>query len=266
MRLMFLNQAPRTPDQSDGDVEAVRRLVASYASPGTEIEVHFPDDYPGALVHRLQGRAERTNGLHHAMAVPSLVRKAVWAETHGFDAVIQSNTFDPGVEASRRAVRIPVIGLLRSSLHVGAIMADRIAVITPLAADIPACRQTIASYRMDHVVATMTSLEIYSGDLSERRDEIFVRTCEIISRLARDHGAECILPLGGRLIPYLVDPDDLAAATGLTVLNTKAIGVNIAEACVRMGLTHAEAAYPHTRIQYEAYTKGVQAPDGAVAD
>ena len=29
---------------------------------------------------------------------------------------MQSNTFDPGVEASRLAVRIPVIGLLRASL------------------------------------------------------------------------------------------------------------------------------------------------------
>ncbi len=160
MRIMFLNQAPRDPRQTDEEVEVVRRLVASYASPGTEIEVHFPDDYPGALVHRLQGRAQRTNGLHHAMEAPGLVRKAVWAAENGFDAVIQSNTFDPGVEASRLAVRIPVIGLLRTALHVGANLSDRIAVITPLKSDIASCRRTIAAYGMDHVIAAMTSLEI----------------------------------------------------------------------------------------------------------
>ena len=257
MRIMFLNQAPRDPRQSDDEVEAVRLLVASYASPGTEIEVHFPDDYPGALVHKLQGRAQRTNGLHHAMEAPGLVRKAVWAAENGFDAVIQSNTFDPGVEASRLAVRIPVIGLLRTALHMGANLTDRIAVITPLNSDIASCRRTIAAYGMDRVIAAMTSLEIYSDDLEARRDEIFARTCELIESLKRDHGAECILPLGGKLIPYVVDPKRLESAAGLPVLNTKAIGVRFAETCVSLGLTHAEAAYPYTAIPFEEFTKGV---------
>ena len=47
------------------------------------------------------------------------------ADGNGYDAVIQSNTFDPGVEASRLAVRIPVIGLLRASLHFAASICDR---------------------------------------------------------------------------------------------------------------------------------------------
>lgn len=257
MRIMFLNQAPRDPHQSDAEVEVVRQMVASYASPGTEIEVHFPDDYPGALVHKVQGRAQRTNGLHHAMETPGLVRKAVWAAENGFDAVIQSNTFDPGVEASRLAVRIPVIGLLRTALHVGANLSDRIAVITPLKSDIASCRRTIAAYGMDYVIAAMTSLEIYSDDLDARADEITERAVELIESLKRDHGAECILPLGGKLIPYVVDPKQLATATGLPVLNTKAIGVRFAETCVSLGLTHAEAAYPYTPIPYETFTKGL---------
>ena len=57
------------------------------------------------------------SGLHHILETPALVQKAIEAERSGFDAVMQSNTFDPGVEASRLAVRIPVIGLLRASLH-----------------------------------------------------------------------------------------------------------------------------------------------------
>jgi Asp/Glu/hydantoin racemase len=260
MRIMFLNQAPRDPNQSDAELEAVQQLLASYASPGTEIEVDFPEDYPGALVHKIQGRAQRTNGLHHAMEAPGLVRKAVWAAENGFDAVIQSNTFDPGVEASRLAVRIPVIGLLRTALHVGANLADRIVVITPLESDIPSCRRTIEAYRMDHMVAAMTSLEIYSDDLAARRAEIFDRACELIEGLKRDHGAQCVLPLGGKLIPYVVDPDALAARTEVPVLNTKAIGVRFAEICVGLGLSHAEAAYPHTDIPFEAFTKGVGGP------
>ena len=257
MRIMFLNQAPRGKGVTDAEVADTRRLIASYARPDSEIEVHFPDDYPGAAVHRIQGRAQRTSGLHHVMEAPGLVRKAVWAAENGFDAVIQSNTFDPGVEASRLAVRIPVIGLLRASLHVGAMLSDRIAVITPLESDIPSLRRTIAAYRMDHAVAHVTSLGIYSNDLAARKEEILAETCAAIEALKRDFGAECILPLGGKLIPYVVSPEDIERAAGLPVLNTKAIGVRFAETCVDLGLSHAEAAYPYTAVAYEMFTKGV---------
>ncbi len=260
MRIMFLNQAPREPGVSDEEVEETRRLIASYARPDTVIEAHFPDDYPGAIVHKIQGRAQRTCGLHHVMEAPGLVRKAVWAADNGFDAVIQSNTFDPGVEASRLAVRIPVIGLLRASLHVGAMLSDRIAIIAPLASDIPSLRRSISAYRMDHAVAHITSLGIYSDDLAARKDEILNETIAKIEGLKRDHGAECILPLGGKLIPYVVRPEDIERETGLPVLNTKAIGVRFAETCVDLGLTHAEAAYPYTDVAYEMFLKGV---DGA---
>ena len=43
------------------------------------------------------------------MAAPALIRKIFWAQQNGYDAVIQSNTFDPGVEGGRLAVGIPII-------------------------------------------------------------------------------------------------------------------------------------------------------------
>ena len=56
---------------------------------------------------RTMGGQSILTGLHHAMATAALIRKTVWAQDNGYDAVIQSNTFDPGVEpgASRCAFR-----------------------------------------------------------------------------------------------------------------------------------------------------------------
>ena len=42
------------------------------------------------------------------------------------------------------------------------------------------------------------------------------------------------MPLGGAIIPYVVDPKDLATAVGVQVLNTKAIGIRFAETCVAL--------------------------------
>ena len=66
-----------------------------------------------------------------------------------------------------------------------------------------------------------------------------------------DTRAEIIVPLGGALIPYVVDPSDLARATGVQVLNTKAIGIRFAETCVALGMTQSGLTYPRSKLKYE---------------
>src|SRR2546421_7028488 len=112
MRILFLGHAPRNPSGGAGN-ERTLNLLRSYCSPGTELDTASPDDYEGARVRESMSAQSVLTGLLHAMATGALIRKTVWAEQHGYDAVIQSNTFDPAVEASRGAVRIPVIGVMR---------------------------------------------------------------------------------------------------------------------------------------------------------
>jgi Asp/Glu/hydantoin racemase len=253
MRIMFLNQAPKDPATSRADIEEIEQLLHSYASPGTEIAYHFVDDFPGAMVHEVQGRQQALNGLHHVLEAPAVIEKVTWAAEHGFDAVIQSNTFDPGVEGGRLAVRIPVIGLLRTTLAVAGTLCDRIGMIAPLDGDLPGAWRSICAYHMDHVVVGMRALGIYGADLKQRKTEILERTIDLVRELIRQTGAECIVPLGGKLIPYVVDPKDLESATGAPVLNTKAIGIQYAEMCVRLGLVHSPLSYPPCVARHEHF-------------
>jgi allantoin racemase len=169
--------------------------------------------------------------------------------------VIQSNTFDPGVEGSRLAVRIPVIGLLRTSLSVAATMCDRIGIIGPLSSDLPGAWRSICAYHMDHMVVGMRALEIYGAGLKTRKQEIFDKTVKLARELIRDKGVECIIPLGGKLIPYIVDPRELEKSAGVPVLNTKAIGIAFAEMCVRLGLVHSPLSYPPCIASHEHFLR-----------
>ena len=109
MRILFLNQAPkRSAHYEPAKIEA---QLNGYASPGTKVEIGFPDDYEGSQVFDTIGSQSALNGLHHMMETPAIVRKIFWAAENGYDAVISSNTFDPGVDGGRLAVDIPVIGL-----------------------------------------------------------------------------------------------------------------------------------------------------------
>src|SRR6516165_11381378 len=237
MRICFLNQAPKR--SAAYETKKIEALLNSYASPGTTVEVVFPDDYEGAQLYETIGAQSVLNGLHHMMETPAIVRKIFWAAENGYDAVISSNTFDPGVDGGRLAVDIPVIGLLRTSMHAALTLADRVGITVPLAGHVPYTWRILRSYGLEKFVSDIRPLGIYGRDIAERKNEILEMTSRLIRGLIEETRAEIILPLGGALIPYVVYPSDLAKATGAQVLNTKAIGIRFAEMCVAFGMTQS---------------------------
>jgi Asp/Glu/hydantoin racemase len=132
MHIMILNHQSKREGSPEYEARVVA-LLASYASPGTTIELHYPEDLGGSEVTSHLRKSQALAGLHHALETPALVKKTIEAERLGFDAVVQSNTFDPGVEVARCAVRIPVVGVLRASCHFAATLCDRFGMIAPLA-------------------------------------------------------------------------------------------------------------------------------------
>ena len=119
MRILALNHTPTSEYDAAGEQRIVD-LLQSYASAGTTVEFGCPEDLGGGVVLHHIRKGKALAGLHHILETPALVKKVIEAERDGFDAVMQTNTFDPGVEACRLAVRIPVVGVMRASLHFAA--------------------------------------------------------------------------------------------------------------------------------------------------
>ena len=242
MRFMFLNHSHQ---RHSPQLEAhILKLLKSYASPDTVFELAYPDDLGGSGVLKLLEERKALSGLHHIIETPALVKKAIEAERQGFDAVIQSNTFDPGVEASRLAVRIPVIGLLRASLHFAASLCDRFGLIVPLETHMPHTMRLVQTYSMTPFVSGISTVGLYdTGDLSGYHDVVIERTLEVGKKLV-DQGAQAIIPLGGKIYPYVVTPEELEPHLGVPVINTKAVGVSYAELMARNRIKHSIKAYP----------------------
>jgi Asp/Glu/hydantoin racemase len=239
MRIMVLNHSPsRVGTEYHGRAEGILR---KYASPGTEIDLCYPDDYTG-----VQGAG--SSHLGYWMAVPALVKKAVWAEQNGYDAVIQSNNFEPGVEASRLAVRIPVLGLCHTTMLFAANFADRIGVTVPLDGYLVLARRLLEAYGLTHWVSGLRSFGLTAVPRDEQvaaqRPMIRERAAEVMRGLVEETGAQCIVPLGGAIIPYVVDPADLQSDVGVSVLNPKAVGIRTAETCVQLGIAQSPQTYP----------------------
>ncbi len=243
MRLMILNhQAKR---EGGAQYEArVAALLQSYASPGTTVEIHYPEDLGASEVTSHLRQSQALAGLHHALETPALVKKIIEAERVGFDAVVQSNTFDPGVEVARCAVRIPVVGVLRASCHFAMTLCDRFALIAPLDSHTLYASRIIHNYGMAKFVSGIKAINTYeTGDLSAYRGLIVEKTLAVGKELVAE-GAQALIPLGGRLVPYVVSPEELETELGVPVINTKLVGIRHAETLVLGKTSHSLRSYP----------------------
>jgi Asp/Glu/hydantoin racemase len=257
MRILFVDQQPRTEKSVQPyDIAKIEALLNSYASPGTKVEIGFPDDYAGSQLMNTIGGQSKLNGLHHMMETPSIVRKIFWAAENGYDAVVSSNTFDPGVDGGRLAVNMPVIGLHRTAMHVALTLADRVGITVPLAPHVPYTWRLMRTIGLDRFISDIRPIGIYGADISQRGTEIYDTTVKVMRGLLDETRAEILLPLGGAIIPYVVDPKDLAKAIGAQVLNTKAIGIRFAEMCVACGMTQSAITYPKAKLSYGDFVQG----------
>src|SRR4030095_12045748 len=147
MRIMILNHQSKREGSPEYEAR-VAKLLAGFASPGTTVEVHYPEDLGGTEVTSHLRKSQALAGLHHALETPALVKKIIEAERSGFDAVVQRNTLDSAVEAARCAVRIPVVGVLRVACHFAATLCDRFGLIAPLDSHAVYAQRIIENYRM----------------------------------------------------------------------------------------------------------------------
>ena len=258
-RVLFLDKGPlrQTADRLYDPTSVEKELNSYCGSPNTRIEIGFPENYDGSEVGLAIGDQNMLNGLDHMMALPALIRKMVWAEDNGYAAVISSNTFDPGVEGGRLAVKIPVIGVFRTAMHTALTLCDKIAITVPVESHIPYAWRLLRAYGLEHFVADVRTIDIYGKDVAAHKQEIFDATVALIKKISKDTGAQIVVPLGGALIPYVVNPDDLAAATGLPVLNTKAIAVRFCESCIGLGMAQSGACYPHAKLTAADFSKRI---------
>lgn len=243
MRVMILNHQPKREGGPEYEAR-VTALLQSYASPGTTIEMHYPEDLGGTEVTGHLRKSQALAGLHHALETPALVKKTIEAERMGFDAVVSSNTFDPAVEVARCAVRIPVIGVLRTACHFAATLCDRFGLIAPLDSHALYAQRIIENYRMGRFVSAIKAINTYeTGDLSAYHDLLLERMVAVGKELIAQ-GAQAIIPLGGRLVPYVVAPLELEAELKVPVINTKLVGIRHAETLVIGKSSHSIKSYP----------------------
>ncbi len=244
MRIMVINTTPEGYGSMKQTLaEQTRFIQETYASPGTEIICVYPEKLVGGgAIHLKQMKAGSVCGFSHHLLAPAIIKKALEAEEEGFDAVVQINNYDPGMEGARFVLRIPVVGVGRTSCAMAATLADRIGIIVPYDSSIPNAYRMIRSYGFADFISSIVAANPPAP--KDKSVEEVLHCFELAGKRCLQEGAQIIVPLCGVFIPLTFSAAVLSEKVGIQVVDTLAIGIGLAELFVRFGLSHSEKAYP----------------------
>ena len=215
------------------------KVLKSYASPGTELTVVFPDAPPNMgpwMGHTTEARIE-------AMA-PYMAQEAVKAEEGGFDAVLFVGEWNVGAEIARHLVNIPLISTGPVALHAAALVGSRICILIMEDSCKPYARNLLKRWGMSHFV---TSIKAWNIPVYQHRDsgaEIKERTIKLSKEAIEEEDAEVILPFGALYVPTMVPVEEIQKEVSVPIINQVAIGVKMTEMFVNLKMRHSSKAYP----------------------
>jgi allantoin racemase len=207
------------------------------ARPGTEISNVFVRSGPASV----------ESAYDEALAAPEVIARVREAEEEGMDAVIINCFGDPGLDAAREVVSIPVLGPCEASMHVAAMLGHKFSVITVLERLVPELELHAQKYGVGCKLASARSVDLPVLDLEKGREQFVGRMVEKAVEAIEEDGAHVIV-LGCTGLAGL----DAQVKDGLRdkgyevpVIDPASIALKVAEALIDSKLAHSKRTYPY---------------------
>lgn len=233
MRIIYLVPGPmgRSPA---GQAELERRgaLLRKYAGPGTEVGI---EDVP-------QGPASIESMYEEYLSIPATAQRAVELEQEGWEAIILGCYGDPGLDALRELVSIPVIGPGEATALVAASLGHRFSIITITESVIASTERQIRNVGVGEKLASVRVVGIPVLELHHDRERTIRATVEQGRRAIEQDRAD-VLIVGCMSMGFLEIAEAAGQELGVPFLNPARVSLKFAEALVGAGLTHSRRAY-----------------------
>ncbi len=166
----------------EGAAEATRRILEPYAR-GVEIEVLFLEEGLDSVEYLSDD----------TYTAPLVARKVVEAWRKGFDGAVINCFDDPGLEAARELVPIPVVGACQASLAMASLLGDCIGIVTVGGIEsVKAVRRRVELYGFDRKVLEIRTLGVGVLDI-ERERHTLIERIESVAREMKERGVEVLI-------------------------------------------------------------------------
>jgi allantoin racemase len=239
MRILYQLTSPMHKTVGDAEVARRQGVLQASAAAGTEVIVEPTATGPGTI-----------ESAHDAgLVVPELIRLGPLAQQRGHDALIIGCYSDPGLDALRELLRIPVVGPGAASLHLAAQLGTRIAVLTPSGRGYGRVAARLRALGLDALLASVRGIGLSVMDLAKQAPGALDKAAEAGKTCVERDGAD-VLVLGCMSMAFLPDiTARLGDRVGVPVVNPVLAALKTAEALVTMRLCHSKRAWPQPKPQ-----------------
>lgn len=217
-------------------IEARRQYLQAAAAPGTIVEnmADYTPKHPKPI--SIESLYEEY------LSTPRLFEMVQEAEKRGYDAVLTGCFGDPGVDAARELVNIPVIGPGEASLHTACMLGYRFSVICPVESTIRSTRMQVVKAGLESRLAYLRSLDESVVDIRKGEESTYQKLLTITKACVDVDGADVVI-LGCASLAFAFG-DRLAKDVDFPVVNGLRLSLKMAEMLVGTGLSHSKVAFP----------------------
>lgn len=221
MRILVIN-----PNTSVAMTQAIAKELLAVKRPDTELDVVNPANGPEAI----------ECAYDESRAVPEMLKLVQRAPGQGYDAVVIACFSDPGLDAARELVDIPVVGIQESSMYLAASLGAYFGVLTTLERRVPARRRYAESLGLGGKLVSTPVLNIpvaeTVGSLERMRTTALAKAREAIN-----DGAEVLIMGCAGLGDW---SREIQQELGIPVIDPNSAGLKLAESLVDLRLSHSK--------------------------
>jgi len=174
------------------------------------------------------------------LSVPGLIAQAVAAQNN-FDGIITGCFGEPGLDAIRELVDVPVVGCCGPALHMANLLGKRFSVLSPLKSTVPSTVELIERYGIAHL-ASVRSLDIPVLEIRKNRELAVERAASVARDTIEKDGADTLV-LGCMSLAYQDVAKDISEKLGVPVVNPLYAAIETAVYLVRHKLVHSPLIY-----------------------
>ncbi len=144
---------------------------------------------------------------------------------------------DPGLDAARELLSIPVVGIEESTLHLAAQLGFKFSIMTSRCERVPSKIEHVRKRGLESRLASARPLDMSVLEMDAYPERTKERILAVASAAAAEDGAEVIILGCAGLAGYATEVE---SRLGLVVLDPSPIGLKTAEMMAALGLRHSK--------------------------
>jgi len=234
MRILYQLTSPMHKTMGAQEIARRQGILRELAADATEVDAEPIATGPAAI------ESARDAGL----IVPELIRLGPLAQQRGFAALIIGCFSDPGIDALRELLTIPVVGPGAASLHLAAQLGTRIGVLTPSGRGYGRLAARLRALGIASLLASVRPVGLSVTELGLKAPGALDKAARAARAAVEEDGADALV-LGCMSMAFLPGVcEALGERVGVPIINPVSAALKTAEALLSMRVAHSKKAWP----------------------